>query len=227
MKTKQLFRKQLYNATKKLNLTKRSNDTCLWITALIVICLLFGDFPKDLLTSSWKIILTIFYSITLFLLIISHFFWKRYSESKIAGLFETIAVYGDTPIVIYVGGWALGVSTKVIVFVTILALFYYFITLFVALQYEKKGDKERPIAKWLVLGPMVILIFSIALGVVTQKEIFMNIGLAMLGFIATFRIVPYIFIINFPYKLKLREEFGPKDIEASSIFINKKKNEEK
>lgn len=225
------LKKYLYALCQMHSLTKTFNFYCILGASIVIFILGIADnvMTNIGVTTQEKKTLILFFVIIIFFLLIARILWKKYSQSKLAGLVEVIAVYADLIMLIELFGDAFGLSVNVIICCIVIMLICFICWSLITVWYESNEipSKDRKLLKNIFLGIWIIALLLIGVFIITEKIVFGVLAFVIIGCQNGGYFFCYVLILKFPFKSRLEKEFGPKDIEASSIFINKKKNEEK
>ncbi|GBG04472.1 hypothetical protein NR996_01950 [Lactobacillus rodentium] len=225
------LKKYMYSLSKMHTLTKTSNFHCLMGTMIVIFILGLADNVMTNMSVSFqgKRRLIFFFIIVLFFLVIDRISWKKYSQSRLAGLIEVIAVYADMIMLTELCGDGFGLSLQTIIIAVFIMFIYFICWSLIVIWYESNeiAGKDRKFLKNIYYGMVLIGLIIMMIYIISEKIIFFLLSVLIIGCQMGSYIFCYVLILKFPFKRKLEKEFGPKDIEANSIFINKKKNKEK
>lgn len=228
--TKEGIEKQLYMLISQTKLTKTSNFCCLFFTGFLLVFLIIGDAPRSLMSSEWQHRWALLFSTIAALLALARVCWKWYSKSKIFGIFEVIATYANTILIICMTGNAFDLSKSVTLLLTLIAIIYSVTLFLVAAWYESKGIKQKKLLTYIFYSVFTLVIIVGFLVGITKSVLLAEIEMVLIGCLVGLHIILYFFVLDFPYKRKLVKKFGKeqltvptsKNILPSSIFINKR-----
>lgn len=229
-KEQNAIEKQLYMIVRQISFTKGSNGMCLVIAAGILVFLAIGTAPHDLMNAQWQHNWSIIYILIIVSLILSRLFWNWYEHSAVSGICEVIATYLNSLMIIFMMGNIFNIG-NIGSFITALAcLAFFIIWFFVGVWYEIRGIKFKKIMVYMIYSIIIIGVVGVVLYLITWTRLFMGIDFIMMGFLISTHVVPYFFVLNFPYKKRLYKKFEQMEngtpfgikILPSSVFANKK-----
>lgn len=233
--TKEGFEKQLYLFIRQAKITKKSNIACLLFNLIPLVFLIFGSFPTAYISKSLDHKLVVIYGIIAIFLLLDRVLWVFYSQSIFFGIFEVIATYANSFLIIYMLGDSFNITKLTLLLIISCIVIYSTTWSLIGVWYESKGIKDKKVMAFMFYSLIIASVITIPLYIMTGIDFFAAAEIILISSVFAPRIILYFLALKFPWKNKFYQKYGKKqastttspNILSSSIFINKKNKKNK